>query len=324
MDTVLLTGGSGFVGINISEILLGKGYGLVLLSRKKIQDDIRNHLETIGTFTEISADIMDTESIRRAIEENNVTHIIHAAAMTSLGKTEFPNMTRTVATNCVGTMNMLDAAHSANIKKFMYISSCGVYGAESQEREFISETDCPLSPRGTYDITKFAAEHLVKRYGELSGMPVCAVRIGDGYGPWERETEFRKNMSAPYQLVHYALHGEKALLPKPGHTAWAYVRDVAQAVVSLLECENRRYVYHACSIYPFSMLDFAQELSKYFPGFEAEVCDDPSLANVHFFSQKDNGLFDMEGVRADSGFVPEYNLEKAVADYVLWLKKNRR
>ena len=72
------------------------------------------------------------------------------------------------------------------------------------------------------------------------------------------------------------------------------------------------------------MLDFAQELSKYFPGFEAEVCDDPSLANVHFFSQKDNGLFDMEGVRADSGFVPEYNLEKAVADYVLWLKKNRR
>ena len=316
---VLLTGGTGFIGINIAEVLANEGCHVVVYSKRPMLPEAAGMLAgTPGGAHWVRGDVLSKEALARVMEEEDIHMVVHAAAVTPDEAYERSHLASVLEINCLGSLNVLEAAKTRGVKRFVYVSSVAVYGDTPQRLDVVPE-DAPMNPRNGYEISKYATERLICRYAELHGVEAAALRIGDAFGAWEYHSGVRFQMSAPFQAVFRALSGERAVLPKPGRTGWIYGRDTALAVKALLEAPAlRHFAYNCGGIFPWSIEEFCEALKASLPGFECAV--DPALpGNVSFFSAADNGLFSMDRIREDTGFVPRYGLSAALGHYVPWI-----
>lgn len=187
--TVLLTGGTGFVGKALlrhwmAEELAGRSVPqVVVLSREPLA-----FLERHGEFRDRSwlsfhvGDILDVSTLPRG---RRFTHILHAAADSRLGPRLPPlDVYRQVAD---GTRNMLDHAVRVGARRFLFISSGAVYGSQPQHLESLPESwaGSPLltDPRNAYGLAKRAAEHLCALYRHQFGLDTVVARCFSFVGP---------------------------------------------------------------------------------------------------------------------------------------------
>ena len=317
-NRVLLTGGTGFVGINIAKSLADNGFKVFVYSRRPMPDKAAAYL---GDRVEwVQGSTLNSPALANVMQSKKISHVVHAAAVTPNEAREFDDMIPVVETNCIGTLRVAAAAASAGLKRFMYIGSVAIYGDVCQSMDPVPE-DAPLNPRNTYEISKFASEKLVFRFAELHGLQAVSLRLGDVFGAGEHYSGVRDTMSAPYQAARCAVAGEKAVLPKDGSTGWIYAKDVGDAVAEMLLAKEWHYLtYNCCGAYRWSVKDFCEELMRYYPGFTYEV-NQSKKGNVTFFSEKDNGMFITSRLQEDAGFTPRYDLKKSVQDYTEWLKR---
>lgn len=107
---VLVTGGAGFVGMNICQKLLSKGWKVILCDLKLPEEKYIEELkEEKGELTVCRADIMDFFALKNIIKENKVTNIIHGAALTPGRKMEETEGEKIIKINCLGTLHILNA-----------------------------------------------------------------------------------------------------------------------------------------------------------------------------------------------------------------------
>jgi len=228
-QTVLVTGGAGFIGSWTCELLVGSGYNVVI-----VDDFSSGSIENIRFLLDYvkieRADISDYEKITEIIRTHKPEAIIHLAARVSVD--EVGNDPRTgYNVNVTGTFNLLEAARRFDIERFVYASSAAVYG-EPVELP-IKETH-PLQPINVYGATKLAGEALVHAYRGNYGLSTIALRYFNVYGP--------KMKPGPYAGVIYKFL-KAALLGKPieiyGDGAqtrdFVFVADVARANVQALK-----------------------------------------------------------------------------------------
>ena len=172
---VLVTGGTGFVGANIVKELAQRGYEVVSLDVVPADDLTHRFLAPwAAKVTWLEGDILDRQALDQA--SHSVTEIVHAATYTPYGDIEKDDAGRVVDINLAGTGNMLELAHQLKARRFVYISSAGVYQAHPPTTEPMRE-DTPLSPRGIYSITKYASEGLTQRYADLFGLETTSLRL---------------------------------------------------------------------------------------------------------------------------------------------------
>ena len=163
----LVTGGSGFLGINLIRFLHSKGHQVKSLDLVEFDyPDMNNKIEPI------KGDIRDKESVNKAVE--GVDIIIHCAAALPLYKPE-----EIFSTDIDGTRNMLEAAESAKVDRFVHISSTAVYGIPDHHP--LDETD-KLDGVGPYGEAKIKAEEECLKYRE-KGMCVPIIRPKSFIGP---------------------------------------------------------------------------------------------------------------------------------------------
>lgn len=315
---ILITGGSGFIGINITLELLRKGYEVIVYSRHPLPyTAIRIANKQEGIFRWVQGDVLDESKIARTMRTYQPDSVIHAAAVTPDQKREKDQMDWIVQVNCLGTLYTLKAAAKSSVKRFIYVSSVAVYGDCAQKYSFVTEK-CEKNPVNTYELTKYTTERLVKQYAKLYGMDAVALRLGDVFGAWEYRSGVRDLMSAPCQMMFYALQNKNAVLPKEGATGWVYSIDMALAVAALLDADNlNHYAYNCGGIWNWSIAEFGDEIRRYIPDFAYEISEERK-ANVKFFSILDNGMFDMSRLEKDTGFRPLYDLKKSVDHYIHW------
>lgn len=315
---VLLTGGTGFVGINIAEVLAGDGHQVVVYSKRPMIPQAAQMLsEKPGRVVWEEGDVLSEERIAEVMEKYGIDFVVHAAAITPNRDREKEQMRTVLQVNCLGTLNVLNAAAKHKVNRFVYISSVAVYGDSAQQYDPVFE-DVVKNPRSTYETSKFAAERLVRRYAELHGTDAVSLRLGDVFGAWEYRTGVRDTMSAPCQAVYRALRHEKAVLSKSGATGWIYGLDTALAVKAVLEAkELRHFAYNCGGVSRWPVSDFCELLRTYIPDFTYEI-DPEKEPNVSFFSVPDNGMFDMSRLEEDAGFRPVYDFERATAHYMEW------
>ncbi len=320
--SVLLTGGTGFIGLNVAEALLDEGVSVIIYAASPPRPEAEAALQgKRGKCVFVRGDVLDKSQLDSVWREHGIASVIHGAAVTPDERRELDGGAGVVQVNCIGTLNVLETALKHRADKFVYLSSIAVYGTSTVSEPLLDEEGTARKPENLYEITKFAAERMALRYKQLTGLNVTAARLGDIFGSWEYETGVRDVMSAPFQTTRMAMLGRQAWLPRRGHKSWVYCRDVAGAVVALWKASALKHeVYNVSSSYQWSVADWCGLLAERYPDFSYAIAKSPEEANVRLFA--DNAPMNIDRLREDTGFEARYDMRQAFDDYMNWADKH--
>lgn len=235
---ILVSGASGFVGVNLVAALLARGHAVLAISADAIPNAaVAGWQSLAGNLTETTGDVCDSAALERLMRDHGIEAVWHGAAITAGPEREKREPRRILEVNLLATVGALEAAARAGVRRFVYPSSSAVYGSAAFEGEGPVFEDAPLRPLNLYGITKLAAEQAVLRLAPALGLEVCAGRINAVFGPWERDTGLRDTLSPHLQLTEFARDGREAVLASGVVRDWVYAPDVAEAFVAMLEAD---------------------------------------------------------------------------------------
>ena len=172
---VLITGGAGFIGTNLTLGLLNSGYDV------KVLDDLSTGLrQNISKDVEfVSGSILETSQVNKAIEDCEV--VVHLGARGSVPRSiKDPVATHNV--NSTGTLNVLEAARTLD-SHYIFSSSSSVYGSNMI---LPKNEDMVLRPITPYAASKMSGEGLSLAYAKTYNLPVSTFRFFNIFGPWQR------------------------------------------------------------------------------------------------------------------------------------------
>lgn len=235
IKNVLVTGCAGFIGSNICEKLVEKGWNVVGIDnlmtgfKKNIE-----HLEQKENFKFIWADIRNYADVERIIRENEIKYITHQAARGSVPKSvEDPILTNEINVN--GTLNVFWAAKENNVEKVVCAISSSVYGDTPVLPKVETMPYNPLSP---YALTKVAKEMYCKTFFDLYKLKTIGLRYFNVYG--KRQDPNGDYAAVIPRWITKALKGEDLPINGDGKQTrdFTYIDDVVAANILALECEK--------------------------------------------------------------------------------------
>jgi nucleoside-diphosphate-sugar epimerase len=322
----LITGGTGFVGLNVAEELLHKGGNVMVVGDRAMPAFASEKLQGVGgELVEIICDVSDGNAMGEIFERFRPNRVIHAAVITAGDEREFREFGRIVDVNVKGTANVLTSALLAGTDKVVYVSSGSAYGDALFAGAQLLE-DSPLVPDTLYSITKHASERICARFRRARKLNVTCVRLGSVFGPWERDTGVRDTLSLPLQIIQRALRGDEIRFsPKEPERDWIYSRDVACGIAAVLEAPSFRHdVYNLGSGYRWSGVaaDWCSRLRAIVPGLRARPAEAGEEPNVAFLGERDRSRMNIDRLAAETGFKPRFDQERACADYAAWVREN--
>lgn len=181
---ILVTGGAGFIGSNLSARLLAAGNEVIVVDNL---DDYykgkEKNIERIGSkddFTFLRGDVTDKEFMGKVMKDVDIVY--HLAAQPGV-RISVENPQKTVKANILGTANVLKTASDNSVKKMIFSSSSSVFG--KLEYMPIDEKH-PKNPISPYGLSKLCCEKYCKLYEELSGIKTVILRYFTAYGPAQR------------------------------------------------------------------------------------------------------------------------------------------
>ena len=239
-STFLVTGGAGFIGSNISEVLVNMGYKVKCLDNLST-GKLKNieHLLNNKNFEFILGDIRDLQTCLNACK--NVDFVLHQAAWGSVPRSiamplEYEKI------NINGTLNMLEAARQNNVKKFVYASSSSVYGDEQTLPKKEGREGNLLSP---YALTKRVDEEYAKLYTKLYGLDTYGLRYFNVFG--RRQDPNGMYAAVIPKFIKMLLNGERPTINGDGMQSrdFTYIDNVIEANLKAClaphECAGRAY-----------------------------------------------------------------------------------
>jgi len=178
---VLVTGGAGYIGAHVSELLQENGYSV------RIFDDFSNGLDKrVKNFKDIfNGDITDREAVVKSME--GMDAVIHLAAKKAVGES-VSNPLKYYTNNVGGTMNLLAAMSLKKVNQLVFSSSAAVYSPS--EKDAIEESD-PTDPLSPYGATKLLSEQLISKVGQAEGFSTISLRYFNVVG--SKKVEFGDN-----------------------------------------------------------------------------------------------------------------------------------
>ena len=178
---VLVTGGAGYIGAHVSELLQENGYSVRLF------DDFSNGLDKrVKEFKDIfNGDITDREAVLKSMD--GMDAVIHLAAKKAVGES-VSNPLKYYTNNVGGTMNVLAAMSLKKVNKLVFSSSAAVYSPS--EKDAIEESD-PTDPLSPYGATKLLSEQLISKVGQAEGFSTISLRYFNVVG--SKKVEFGDN-----------------------------------------------------------------------------------------------------------------------------------
>ena len=217
----MVTGGSGFIGTHLCERLLDDGYDVRIVDIVPPKSGIRAEF--------VRASVLDAARLTKILE--GAEGVVHLAALIDVA-TSVSDPFSDFSVNAAGTINVLEAARHAGVKKVAFASSAAVYG--EPERLPVDE-EHPTAPMSPYGAAKLAAERYVLLYNSLYGMENTALRLFNVFGEGQ-------NPSSPYSgvITKFATaitEGNQPIIFGDGEQTrdFVHVDDVCDAFVRAIE-----------------------------------------------------------------------------------------
>lgn len=224
----LVTGGAGFIGSNLVDSLIDKGWEVIVIDDESSDAHDQFYFNPKAKYVKFS--IVNYNAIRPCFE--GVDYVFHLAAEARI-QPAIQNPTHAVHVNAVGTCNVLQAAREAGVKRVIYSSTSSAYGLKNEPP--LVETmpkDC-LNP---YSVSKTAGEELCKMYNDLFGLETITFRYFNVYGP----RQCTKGQYAPVigLFLRQKANGEPMTVVGDGLQTrdYTHVYDVVKANILATEC----------------------------------------------------------------------------------------
>jgi len=243
MDAILVTGGAGFVGLNLVEALVARGGHVVVFGREAALPDPAPAVlgKLPGRVEVVAGDVTDAAALREVFRARRIGAVFPFAAVTAGPDREAAAPHGVLDVNLHGLIRTLEAARDAGtVRRVVLPSSSAVYGESAWIHAVLDEATTPAVPVTLYGVTKYAAERGGLRLAGLWGLDAVVARIGPAFGPWERDTGLRDTLSAHRAIAGAATRGEEVVLPPAPLPAydWVYSRDLAEGLLALLDARD--------------------------------------------------------------------------------------
>lgn len=316
---ILITGGLGSIGSHTARALLDLGESVVLTAHRSTQlpEYLADELGAALVVVE-PLDTTDEATFLDIGKRHEITGIVHLAA----AQYNLPDPVEYLRADTLGLLNALKAATVWGVRRFSVASTIGVYlgVGEVPWRE-----DAPLPVVAGHQIPVFkkTAELFAALTGDSAGFDTVSLRIGTIWGPLGLpDTPF---FALP-RLLSAAVWGEDPDLTPPRPLAYAedatdlcYVKDCGRAIALLMLAERLNHrIYNVSSGRLVGYSEVVDAINAAVPGANITL---PQGRNPNRLP--DNYL-DTTRLRADTGFQPEYDVERAIPDYVDWLRRHDR
>ncbi len=306
MKRILVTGGLGQIGSSLVPFLREK-YG----RENVVVADIRSpeNLEELEPF--VSLDVLDRDSLDKAIEDFDIDTIYHLAAILSAKGEQNPQLAFKV--NIVGMYNILEAGREHGLERIMVPSSIAAFGPETPKDN--TPNDTVLKPRTMYGVSKVTGELLGLYYWEKYGLDVRGVRY-PGIISWNAMPGGGTTDYA-VEIFHYALRGEKyvCFLREDATLPMMYMPDAIKAITMLAEAPSENLVHRTdfnIQAMSFSPAELVEEIRKYIPDFQVEYRPDYRQKIADSWPRS----LDDSAAREEWGWKPDYDLPRMVEDII--------
>ena len=319
----LVTGGVGFVGASIVKELAARGHDVIsldVLPADALMDNFLGELASRVNF--ITDDILDVAGLEALRQAHSITKIVHAAVFT-VNRTdrETARSKDILDINLTGTGNLLEFARLAGVARFVYVSSGAAYGLTRDPDQTYNEDDHP-QPGNLYGITKLASEQLTRRYGELHGFSAVSLRVSTPYGPMERVTGHRDNMSTPYQWTGQMLRGEPIEMDTTDYGRdYTYVVDTGSAIATVVDAPELPHdLYNITNGVSVTGAVIQRTLAELFP--ETRLVESANAEPADSSLGPTRGPLSGYRLWHDLGWTPQYDLAAGLTDYVQWRRES--
>ena len=316
MATIMITGGSGFLGTYVTRELARRGDRVINFDAV---GSVPVLAELAAPFAKhivfVRGQVLDLAGLLRAVQHYNVERIFHAAALYDPPYSlEDPAITFQVNVN--GTINVLEAARLCDVRRVVQSSSIAVYAPRQYEP--IDERH-PIhiptagNPLGPYGASKAAAEVVGLSYFSTNGVDFIALRNSAIYGHGMRYPMYIKPM------VENSVRGLPTRFSTGGDMRrdYTHVKDVTQAVLKALDVPApalAQRVFNIGSGAMHSAAEVAGAVREIIPGADIEI--GAGLSEMEQNDMRARGMLDLSAARQQLKYEPQFSLEAGIRDYV--------
>ncbi len=331
MQTLLVTGGAGFIGGNLVHFLLGKeGVRVVNLDALTYAGNLDTLEPVMGhpRHRFVEGDVCDAELVGRLLAEERPAAVLHLAAESHVdrsidGPAEF------LRTNVTGTFTLLEAAlehwrglpaDERDAFRFLHVSTDEVFGSLGPEGAFHEET--PYAPNSPYSASKAASDHLVRAWHHTYGLPTLTTNCTNNYGPYQ----FPEKL-VPLMVLN-ALEGKELPVYGDGGQVrdWLYVQDHCEALWTVLRKGRPGETYCIGGDAERRNLDVVHAICDLMDELVPDSPHRPHRELVRFVTDRPGHdrryAMDTTKVRRELGWAPREDFASGLAKTVRWYLEN--
>ena len=322
MSKILVTGGAGFIGSNLTEELLQRGHKVTVLdnfSTGKIENLLPLLEKYPDGLTLQVGDIRNMEDCRKATER--VEYLFHEAALGSVPRSIKDPVT-TNEVNVTGFLNMLVVGRDAGVKRFIYAASSSTYGDSQTLPKVEDVIGKPLSP---YAITKYVNELYADVFAKTYGMECIGLRYFNVFG---RRQDPNGAYAAVIPLfVKKLMRHESPVINGDGEYSrdFTYIDNVIRMNLLAMEIANPRAineVYNTAYGERTTLNQLVAYLKEYLSEFDPEIAHIEVIHGPNRAGDIPHSLANIDKARELLGYAPEYSMQQGLKEAVQWYWSN--
>ncbi|WP_314242163.1 SDR family oxidoreductase [Empedobacter tilapiae] len=320
MKHILITGGAGFIGSNLTEYFLGKDYKVTCLDN--FATGHRHNVEPFFTnqnYKLIEGDILDLETCHKAVKD--VDYVLHQAALGSVPRSINDPITSNEV-NVSGFLNMLVAARDAGVKRFVYAASSSTYGDSENLPKVEDIIGKPLSP---YAITKYVNELYADIFSKTYNLSCIGLRYFNVFG---RRQDPNGAYAAVIPLfVKQFMNHESPKINGAGDYSrdFTYIDNVIQMNERAMLTENEETtntVYNTAVGDRTTLNDLVKYLREYLSEYDADIANVEAIHGPNRIGDIPHSLASIEKAKTLLGYEPTHTIDKGLKEAVKWYWDN--
>ena len=322
MRTILVTGGAGFIGSNLCEVLLKEGERVVCLDNFTT-GHIENLLPMLKDYPErfrlVVGDIRNPADCRKAVE--GVEYVFHEAALGSVPRSIKDPLT-TNETNITGFLNMLIASRDAGVKRFVYAASSSTYGDSKSLPKVEDSIGRPLSP---YAVTKYVNELYADVFTRTYGLETIGLRYFNVFG---RRQDPNGAYAAVIPLfVKKLMRHESPVINGDGEYSrdFTYIDNVIQMnllAMNTTDEEAVNQVYNTAYGERTTLNDLVRYLKEYLGEYDSEILKVEVKHGPERVGDIPHSLASIKKAETLLGYYPAYSMREGLKEAVKWYWNN--
>ena len=317
---VLITGGAGFIGTNLCEYFLSKGYFVICLDnfatgfRHNVTPFLNNE-----SFRLIEGDIRNLETCKAAVTD--VDYVLHQAALGSVPRSINDPIT-TNDVNVSGFLNMLSASKEAQVKRFVYAASSSTYGDSESLPKVEDVIGKPLSP---YAITKYVNELYADIFNKTYGLETVGLRYFNVFG--RKQDPNGAYAAVIPKFVMQLMKHESPIINGDGNFSrdFTYIDNVIQMNELAMLSQNPEAintVYNTAFGDRTTLNDMVTSLKEYLSDFDSEISNIPIIHGPNRVGDIPHSLASIDKAKKLLNYNPKYSFQQGLKEAVKWYWDN--